>query len=731
MRKLAIAAILAVMLASSAPGVYAFEYHVDPDTVSTLYSGTALLQYYSNSLDFVIEKNPVQTQEYLGVLPFANVPDTITDSATDFAQSAIPISQLLSRLDQLFAQQNAFISQSRLNEALGLSDAIYNEIRQGLSEVDILEQSAVLTGEELKVSGASPQGLLKLTYDEVIAKIERIRAMFALLSDTLKNSILQNLIINSYVQTGKMPDLTQPGYLDQLAGSTNPPGVVSPGTLSGLFPPGTSPQTPGNGTIADILSSGDLADLISSGQLGNLLQNTNPADLFQPTSLTLDITPRTAYVGDNVHFEAVLTSKGMPLPGRKVYILLDGAAYVTGTTDTNGRCSGELMIPFKYVPQMDAQAFYQPQGDDIGLFLASLSPTVIINVLFYPVSLGISADGAAYPGKTATINGTLGYGDAPPLIGRAAGIYLDGALLADLTVDTNISFTFPVESRMAPGKHTITLSAPADGRYAPAEASATLEVEKATPVLVLNTPKVAFVPGTAHISGAVSSKFGPLAGAVIRIVSGKQNVEVTTASDGTFAASLKMGMDFTLLGSRPVSIQVSPGETWNGALSESRSMFSLNYVNCSLAAILLAFLGVYMPRRLRKRLGLTHKQTPGAPETFILDIPAVYAAATSFNPVKATVKEPDKPGDRIFYWYRRVLKFLLKLAGLVPRPQQTMREFARESGAAFEPVSKYVLELTLMAERFFYGSHEALKDDADKSQELAKNIGSQIKDETV
>ncbi len=672
MKKLALAVILAVILGTWSPAVYAFDYHVDPDAISEVFSGISLLRYYSNSLDFVIVKDTAKTEEYLKVMPFAHVPQTIATSAVTFSQSATLLSQELTQIDSLYKQHEAFINESRLLDALNASATLSSGIKQALAEVDALEQTAVLSGDKLKVASYSAQSGLRLTYDEVIAKIERIRAMLTFLAEQQQNSILENPVILAAVTSGNLTGANASDILQQVIGT------------------------------------------------------------LQSTNLILEITPTSAFVGDSVHFDAVLTSKGKPLPGRKAVILLNGSPYLTSTTDLNGHCDGELTIPhWYYIPQIEAQAFYQPQADDIGLFLASFSPPITINLLYYKVLLELSIVGKAYPGKTTIINGKLDYGTYPPLNNRKVSLYVDDGLVAELTANTDLSFPLALSTNFPLGEHTITLSAPANGRYAPAITSTTIEVTRASPILELDTPKVAFVPGNIRLSGKVYSDLGPLDGAALRINCGNTNVEITTASDGSFDSDLKIGIDFTLLGSRGISLHVSPIEPWNAPLSDTRSTFSINYVNCTLAALMLALLGIVAPNKLGKRLGYRRHRSYGIPETITLDIPPVFVTTPILQPPKNADKETEKPRGRIFYWYRQVLKMIQKIAGLVPRPQHTMREFAKESGSALGPISKYLLEITLLAERFLYGPHEALQTDAEKSRELSKAIGSEVKNEKV
>ncbi len=674
-QKIAVAGILAIMFCGSAGVVADTEYHVDPDRVTEAFSGISLLRYYSDSLDFVIQKNPVKTEEFLGLMPFAHVPQSLEKTNGDFAQSAIAVSQSLSEIYQLRDQRSEFMMQSRLKEALALSGTILSGIKQARAELINLEKAAVLTGDNLKVTATPAQSDLRRTYDEVMAKIQSVKSMLDFLTDQLR---------------------TDPTNLD------------------------------------DFLKSGELVDLIGADRLEELLKTRQPEDLFQATDLTLKITPLAAFVGDNVNYNVLLTSKGQPLPGRVVSILLNGSPYITATTDANGRCSGWLALPFWYAPTIEVQAFYQPQTADFGLYLASLSPTIKVQVLFYQANLEVSVVGKGYPGKEVTLNGKFDYGASPPLVNRTLGIYLDDALISEVTTEVGLTFALPLDPKMRLGQHSVTMSAPADGRYSPAVASATIEVVTAAPVMILSTPKVALIPGDIRLSGRVYSELGPLNGATVIIDSGSSHTETTTATDGSYDVNLRIGIGLTLIGSQALSIRVVPREPWNASLATDRQMFAINFVNCTVASVILLFLGIYLPRKLGRRLGVYRQRAIGGTGVITRKPSSAHSIVTVKVKLPSEVnEEAGTPRNRVYNWYLQVLKLVRKIAGPLPRPQQTMREFAKESGRILGPAVRYFMELTLLVERFFYGTKEPLEEDADESQKLSQTVQREIEDAAV
>jgi hypothetical protein len=512
-----------------------------------------------------------------------------------------------------------------------------SDIKQGLAEVDSLQEAAVLTGNALNVT-ASTHGDLVTAYDEVLSKIEIIRSMFIL--------------------------------------------------------------------IQSVIAS----------------QNSNIDDLnsLEPTNLTLLITPQSAFVGDPVHFEATLTGNGQPLSGREVSILLDGTQFVTAMTGDDGRCSGELTLPFWYISQIEARALYMPQGNDAGVFIASLSPASIINLSFYTLSLtGNAADG--YPGMPETVNANLDYGTSPPMKNRTFNLYLDDTLITEINTETGFSESFTLADNISLGLHLVTISSASNARYAPAFTSFSINVKKAEVTLVLGKIGAVFIPGTINFSGKAYSKIGPLKNGQITITFGGAKTSVTTAEDGSFTAKLKTVLGFSLIGSQQVSIQISPSEPWNAPLSKSQDLFAVNYLNCLGAAAVLAFLGIYLPKRLGARAGYPQKQEDSTSDDFTMGLPETGSPSVSGNE-QVTVIPRSPSQEKIFYWYSRVLKFIQKLAGLTPLPQQTMREFAEQSGSSLGPISRFFMEITLIAERSLYSPCKPSQSDIDKSRELSQAI---------
>ena len=465
--------------------------------------------------------------------------------------------------------------------------------------------------------------------------------------------------------------------------------------------------------------------------VANLLRENG--ELLSPTELTLKVEPRVAFVGDNIHLEGVLTSKGKPLAGREIDILVNGSQYVTAKTRLGGYYEGKLQVPYRYIPEMELQALYYPREKDIGLYISSLSPVIRLQVLFYEAELTVTVEDKAYPGLETIVSARFDYGQSPPLKEREVEIYLDDALITEVRTGEEFSQKIKLDPEIDVGEHIITVSAAADERYAPVVASAILDVTKALPILDINLPGIAMIPGSIGLGGKLYSEVGPLSEALVKMGLGKSQVEVVSSENGTFDAEIKMGMGFSLIGSQNLAIQVIPQEPWHATLTTTRNIVIINTVNCGGILILLVFLGIYLPGRLRRRIGAYSLRRAR---------PAVAAAQPEPTPVYSEsvltpalpeegIETSKEPRNRIFSWYRLVVRLIQGITKVLMKPQQTLREFSGETSRLLGPAAKYFTELTKTVERLLYSPYRPTKRDAERSKELSHNIEEGLKDESI
>jgi len=671
-RASAVLAFFLVLAGLINPAVQAFDLHEDADAARMVFSGLSLFKYYSGALDYVLQRNPAEVEYRLRKMPFANIPPEIEKTTGIFTANGMGISRDIVAIYDGHLKRIELLQQFRVHEAAAQSKQLADAITQARSELDRLEGAAVSSGEYFKATSPSAGTDLKNSYQEVLDKIDRIRKMLDLLEESLKST------------TANIEELKSAGL-----------------TLAN----------------SEVLKSVEII-------LANIA-------LLKPTELTLGIQPVSVFVGEDIQFEGRLTSGGKPLEGKELNVTLDGSPFIKAITDADGRYSGKLQVPYWYIPQVKIQALYYPKGDDVGTYIAAVSPEVAVELLFYQADLVLELDSKAFPGLETTVAGRFDYGQNPPPAQRDVEIYLDDNFTAGLKALTAFSQKIEISPDIDPGKHDVTVSAAAFGRYAPVIASGVLEVTRASTILELEIPNVAMIPGSFTARGRVYSEAGPMAGAAVGINLGKAQAQAITGEGGQFDVDFTTAWDLSLIGSQDLLIKISPQEPWNSPLSEARSMIVLNIINISAALLLLALLGFYLPGRLKKRLGAstgtkTRRVVPeGVPQTAPVYVQAVSAAAVSAEGSAVDEGAGPIPGEAhaaILYFYRLAARLVLKISKAIFKPQQTLREFAVEHGGVLGPASKYFMQLNYMVERLLYSPHQPAEDDMVNSRQLSQSI---------
>ena len=644
------AIIFVAMLLVTGSSVFAAEHHEDPETAETVYSGIALLNYYSGALDYVLVKNPADVEIRLEKMPFANIPHGLEESARDFTTSGISISNLIVAIDDDMDNLRVLVKQYSLEEAIELAPEIFAMLSQANDELERIEQVAETTGEELKVFTVPPESDLKRSYDELLERIDSIREMLDL-------------------------------YID-------------------------------------------LAE--------DLLSMSEEIEEFLETDITLELQPATAFVGDYINFEGVLTSGQELLAGREVDILVTSSRYITVTTDAGGNYQGSLQVPYWYVPELDLVALYYPRGEDIGLYLSSLSPVAKLEVLFYEAELKVTVENQAHPGLETTVVGRFDYGQSPPLDDRKVEIYLDDVLINEVRTQEAFSQEITIPPETDVGIHIITVSSSAAARYAPVVASAILNITRVTPILDIDIPGVALIPGSVELEGKLHSEVGPLSGALINMRLGESGVELVSSEDGSFDTKIKVGMGFGLIGSEDLAIQVFPQEPWHAPLDTARTVLVVNIMNCGILLAVIISLGIFLPGRLRRlRFYSGRRARPRALAAPPEPAPVSYEIATDTDLTIGGDEPGREPRNIIFFWYRLVVRLIQGATKTLLRPQQTLREFASESSGVLGPAAKFFAELTRTVERLLYSKYRPTQEDVGKTEQLSHAIEGELKSEGI
>jgi hypothetical protein len=669
-----------VLIAVASNSVSAAEPHEDPETAKQVFSGISLFRHYSDALDHILRKIPIEVETRLVKMPFANIPQSLEEVTQRFASSSISVSRSVIAIDDDLDTLRMLMEQFRLKEAIKLAITTSARLSQANSDLHQIEQAIEITGLEFKISSAQKRSMLKQSYDDVVDRIDRIGEMLERYENLLED-VLQIEEIKELLDLVDVP-------LEKLLESTDT-------------------------TLEKLLE-----------WIGITL-----LEPLRFTHITLEIEPTVAFVGDNIRFSGMLTSDERPLAGREIDILLNNSQYITVMTDANGYYEGTLQLPYWYVPEIDLQALYYPRDDEIGLYLASLSPVITVEVLFYTAMLEVNVEDKAYPGLDTTLEARFDYDKSPLLSKREVEIYLDDALVTRFIAQQEFAQQIEIAPQVNVGEHVITVSSSAIGRYSPVIASVVLEVTRATPIINLNIPKLALVPGSVGLEGKLYSEVGPLSGALVTMDLGDSQIEFVSSDDGTLDTEISVGMGLGLIGSQDLTIHVIPQEPWHSSLHTTSSVFMVNVVNCGAFVIVLFFLSIYLPRRLRRRLSVHAVRTSRSAEAQTLPELATthIERITTFASIDENEEARLAPQDKILYWYHFILRLLRGITRVLLEPQQTLREFAKETGIIIGPAAKYLVELTRIIERLLYSQYKPTEEDADHSRLLSQKIQEETK----
>ncbi len=445
------------------------------------------------------------------------------------------------------------------------------------------------------------------------------------------------------------------------------------------------------------------------------------------TRLTLSVEPDAAFVGETVEFEGRLTSKGEPLEGRELRVMLEGSPASKVVTGSGGYYRGELELPYEYTPEKSLKVLYLPAGEDLGNYLGSSSPTATIDVLFYQAGLELEMPHEAYPGREFMLQGSFDYGADPAPASRDVYIYWQEETIEKEVEGPDFSRGIEVAGDVSPGRYRLTLYAPPRERYAPVRADTTIEVVTQKPVLEADLPGVVFLPSSHTISGQAYSELGPVADGEVKVTLGEWETTARTLEDGTFEANLDTGMSLMLVGAEQIKVSLAPTEPWHSGANLTGRLMVINPINIAGLALAVLIPSVFGLRSLVRNLRIKKKLRQVARP----DAPGAPVGVQTPAPSAAVEKPAAKGAPRtvLLGLYREVLRLVEAATSLAMGSSHTLREFCREAGPGLGPLAPYFQEFTLMIEKILYSPRKPGEAEAEKGRQLKQQMLKGVRDE--
>ncbi len=447
------------------------------------------------------------------------------------------------------------------------------------------------------------------------------------------------------------------------------------------------------------------------------------AEKLKHTTLTLSFNSTRCYVGSTVSATGTLTSQGEPLGNRVVKLCIDGTETAEISTDINGSYQTTIKVPYKYVDSIAIQTIYSPVESDKNEYLAALSPTIKIKLLFLITNLEISAPETGYPGLPFTVTGKVTDTDGHGLSNRQVTVAFDGTIGSQVKTNQEGAYTtkFIVSTQTSVGKHTVTISVDAQNLYAPTSKQKTITIQKMETQLQVDAPALIVLPAQLEITGKVTSSSAPLKGATIRIEYANISSTTETLDDGSFNLTIEVPLNTVLAGNRELKAQAQPSEPWQAQAETTKIIFALNSVSTSVALassaslFAVAYMRLIKNRKTEKTI-LQFKQTiPTTPSVDSENKPDTVSPTRDITRING-------PRGQIIQFYTEALTAVQAATNTQLESSMTLREYAQVTQLKIRALAKEFRELTGLAEKSLYAPHEPQPTEINRAEELSKAI---------
>ncbi len=692
---------LLTMLTPQADLSAANTVNVDPDSVQQEFEGTGLLNYLAASLESILANSTDDMIAMLGALEYSSVPINLVPATNAFTHSVLSLTLQVSLVDSDLILLSKAVDESRLVEASERLSKILAQIKQAYSLIDDIEATSLSIGKTMDVGSNPKESKIQSAYRLLLGKIELLRRSLDLHIVRLMSLIEE---LNSAVA------IAQAGSISHSSAGTSVQTAIE--ALSTALKPGANIQK-------QITKAQD-----SLTQYGSSLNMT-----LKRTELSLIVAPISAFVGDTVSVQGVLTSNQLPLAFQEIVVLLDSAPALKTTTDYSGHYELRVPLPLQYSPEINIQTKFSPSAPDALIFSSASSQTITVELRYYTGDLIANWQGKAFPGRTGAISGSFTYESAPDLLDRTLEIYLDTVYIAEATLPKMFLQNVFLAPNTTVGRHILRLYAPGSGRYAPINATIYIEVTQSVLALNIHLPRLIFFPYKAQLSGTIGSEFGPLPNVEIAVLSKESQVNTFSNQDGSFAMSFKTSTTWSVVSSPIIYAHFNPTEPWVASTVVVIKPLIINLVNLAIIMSLAVFFFVGFRRGWWYRIKFNFKTPVDSTPSPKSDPEGIKIGWTAKNnePTKPLVSTEGQYCGQdhhlmILDKYRDALQLVQKLTGLVLTPEQTLSEFARQANRSLGEAGVPFKFLTEMTEMIMYSCCVTSEEDAERSSVLSNSI---------
>jgi len=434
-----------------------------------------------------------------------------------------------------------------------------------------------------------------------------------------------------------------------------------------------------------------------------------------PVELSLEVTPISVFVGEDIIASGRLSSNGEPIADTKLTLLLDNEP-VFVTTGLNGFYATNITVPYKYVSTMTLKAVYEPLGSDINIYPPCISQPVVINTSFYSTLLELVVPENGYPGLPFTISGQINSGGG--IVERMVRVLLDDTQLAQETAQGQFNIQVILPTIVSSGRHSLTVVVVPQRRYAGVSESQSINISKIQIQAEIQRPLFIVIPKTVEVSGEVHFDQSPIAGARVKLRFRDYSTEVKTSTRGSFTTNIEVPIDLSLVGGQELEVTIEPFEPWYASLQISRQIITINPVITGLMLVIIVPLGLMVFKRSRT-ISLGRREEVVIPEKELRETLII-------PPAPGPGYEYSSTRDRVLSAYRDGLEVVEKITGIPMAPNTTLREFLDTAARQLPVVVKPFTELTLTAESALYSNQKPGESTAVKAEQLAAIIKKEL-----
>jgi len=357
--------------------------------------------------------------------------------------------------------------------------------------------------------------------------------------------------------------------------------------------------------------------------------------------------------------------------------------------------------------------------DELNQLRQSISdnPQMKIDTSFYlPTQLDVTAPPTAHPGLPFNISGQVSFDDGTA--SRLIQVLLDNIQITEETVEGQFSIRVTAPEQVTTGEHSLTVAVTPQGRYSGVSRSQSIVISQLIVQTDIQLPRVSFFSNSIQIKGRVYHSLSPLEGARVNIAFRDTSTTAATSGDGSFAATINVPFDLSLIGPQQITIAVEPAEAWYMPFEASRWILNINAMNTSLVLVIFISLGALVFTRVRNRPTRVFQEVVTTGEEIRQPAIAIQPPAHGY--------EPESTGGRILSAYLDALTVVEKVTGISMAPYTTLREFLEVTTPQLPAAVNNFTGLTLTAEIALYSGYDLAPAEADKAEQISATIKKEL-----